>query len=244
MKRREYLLMAVVLVLIAGTAGALVHLRGNQRLGEPGVRSTPIEGEVRRTIEMPQAVPGYIVSNRPPDEAVVGALPADTSFGQAMYEDLAGRVIQVNVVMMGADRTSMHKPQFCLPGQGWVIDANKSKIEQVSLSRPRELEMPVMKLVVGRTLEAEGAKHQVSAVYVYWFVAEDACTANDSRMWSMALHMARTGELQRWAYISYFMLCRPGQEDAAFEAIKKLMRVTVPELQTAWPESLTAGADK
>jgi len=233
-----------VLALIVCTAGGLVYFRSNQHLGQPGIRSAAIDGELRRDIELPQAVPGYVVSNRPMDKIVVDSLPSDTSFGQALYEDLAGRIIQVNVVMMGTDRTSIHKPQFCLTGQGWKIDEGRSSIEMVPLDRPRELQLPVMKLVATKTIEANGNKSALSGVYVYWFVADKACTASHwERMWWMARHLVQTSELQRWAYISYFMPCRPGQEDAAFESVKKLMRVTVPEFQTAWPPSSGAAGD-
>jgi hypothetical protein len=41
----------------------------------------------------------------------------------------------------------------------------------------------------------------------------------------------RTGVLQRWAYLSYFAVCAPGQEDAAFERMKNLIVHSVPEYQ-------------
>jgi hypothetical protein len=45
--------------------------------------------------------------------------------------------------------------------------------------------------------------------------------------------------LDRWAYISYFSVCEPGQEDAAFERMKKLIAISVPEFQLV-PNSKTA----
>jgi hypothetical protein len=39
--------------------------------------------------------------------------------------------------------------------------------------------------------------------------------------------------LQRWAYVSYFAVYEPGQEDAAFERVKKLIMASVPEFQLA-----------
>jgi len=57
---------------------------------------------------------------------VVDTLPRDTSFGQRRYRSPDGAVTQVNVVLMGSDRTSMHKPQFCLEGAGWQIDSAAS----------------------------------------------------------------------------------------------------------------------
>jgi len=37
--------------------------------------------------------------------------------------------------------------------------------------------------------------------------------------------------LQRWAYVSYFTACLPGQEDATFARMKALITASVPEIQ-------------
>jgi hypothetical protein len=37
--------------------------------------------------------------------------------------------------------------------------------------------------------------------------------------------------LQRWAYVSYFSICEPGQEDAVFARMEKLIAASVPEFQ-------------
>jgi hypothetical protein len=237
-KRRERILLVIVLGIIAATAGALQYLKSNQRLGEPGVKSSAIAGSLRREIKLPLRIPGYAAEPREVDKMVVDALPDDTSMAQAIYTDDFGQQALVTVVMMGMDRTSIHQPQFCLTGQGWAIDETRSVRETVHLNRPISFNLPIMKLVASRTVETGGGQSKLSGVYVYWFVADNACTEDHwQRMWSMAKHLVQDGELQRWAYISYFVPCAPGQEDAAFEQIKKLIRVTVPEFQLAWPES-------
>ena len=236
MRRREKFLLVVVLGIIAGTAAGLQYLKSHQRLGEPGVKSSPIADSLRRNIELPRDVPGYEAESPEVDETVIGALPDDTSLAQMIYKDAVGQQVMVMVVMMGADRTSIHKPQFCLTGQGWAIDESRSKRETVRLERPVSFDLPVMKLVASRTVESNGQKNTMSGIYVYWFVAKDAYTADHwARMWWMAEHLVKRGELQRWAYISFFMPCAPGQEEAAFGRIKKLMQLTVPEFQLAWP---------
>jgi hypothetical protein len=48
---------------------------------------------------------------------------------------------------------------------------------------------------------------------------------------SMLVHQLTSGELQRWAYVSFFTVCRPGQEDATFARIKPLITAAVPEFQ-------------
>lgn len=239
MKRREAILLVVGLLLIAASAVALRQFKEKQRLGLPGVKTAPIPGSVRLQIEMPTNVPGYQAEAREMDKTVVDALPADTSFGQVYYRDPTqpdGPPITVTTVLMGTDRTSIHKPQFCLPGAGWNIDDSRSALTTVHLDRPKPMDLPVMKLVATLTRAENGREVNYSGIYVYWFVAHDAVTAEHwRRMWWMTEELVKTGELQRWAYISYFLPCLPGQEDQAFARIKRLMNMTVPEFQTAWP---------
>jgi hypothetical protein len=69
---------------------------------------------------------------------------------------------------------------------------------------------------------------------VYWFVADNAISGEPSglqRMWWTARQLLRAGELQRWAYISFFSACEPGQEEATFERMKKLIAAAAPEFQ-------------
>lgn len=238
MKRRELILLVTGLMLIGGAAGALQYLKANQRLGPPGIKSSPVAGSLRRNLEFPTNVPGYEAKLIEAEKIVVEALPADTSIIQMAYTDADKQPLMAMAVMMGADRTSIHKPEFCLAGQGWAIDESRSERATVHLDRPQSIDLPVMKLISTRTVESEGRQTVLSSVYVYWFVAGDAVTESHwRRMWWIAEHLVRKGELQRWAYISYFATCLPGQEEAAFERITKLMQVTVPEFQLAWPEA-------
>jgi hypothetical protein len=73
----------------------------------------------------------------------------------------------------------------------------------------------------------------LKGVYVFWFVADgDEYTARHwQRMWWMARDLLRTGVLQRWAMISYFTVCTPGQEEAAFDRLKKFIAASAPEFQ-------------
>ena len=243
MKARERILLVVVLAMIVGTAGTLRYMKSHQHLGRPGIRATAIPGSMRMQIELATNVPGYSFKELPVDKVVTKALPQDTSIRQGVYRNAEGE-IQTTVVMMGTDRTSIHKPQFCLTGTGWNIDDDRSELTTVRLERPRPLDLPVMKLITKLTVEVDGKPVNKSGVYVYWFVAEDAVTADHWRrvVW-MAEHLLRTGELQRWAYITYFAPCPPGQEERAFNRVQRLMNATVPEYQLAWPAPLaTAGA--
>ena len=69
-------------------------------------------------------------------------------------------------------------------------------------------------------------------LYVYWFVTADKITADQgTRLWSIAKTMVEKRELERWAYISYFIPCASGTEDATFYRLKKFIESSVPDFQ-------------
>ena len=111
------------------------------------------------------------------------------------------------------------------------------------MERPYLYDLPVMKFVASREATIGGEQRTARGIYVLWFVAEDEFTARHwQRMWWMARDMCRTGVLQRWAMIAYFTVCAPGQEDAAFERLKKFIAVSVPEFQLVPRPAETARA--
>ena len=232
MNRKATILFLTVLVLIGGTASLLASLRMLQKLGPPGVRTTEIPGSIRLEVELPSDVLDYDSQPLPQQEIVLNVLPKDTSFGQRVYTDPDGKWTLVNVVLMGTDRTSLHKPQFCLEGQGWKVNDNTSTELSIHIDRPVPYDLPVMKLMTSKIIDDRGQQIPARGIYLYWFVAPGALTAkHGERMWWMARDLFRTGVLQRWAYVSYFTVCPPGQEEATLERMKKLIVASVPEFQ-------------
>ena len=224
--------LVIFLVLMGTTAAVIKHAGANRRLGEPGVRTEPLAGSRNLQVVLPTQVPGYSGRLTNQSDVVVNALPTDTSFGTAIYTGKDGFHSVLNVVLMGTDRTSIHKPQVCLTGQGWVIDDAASKVETLTMTRPFAYDLPVMRLVATLKVEVDGQPRVLRGVYVYWFVDGTKYTAEHwQRMWWMARDMVTTGVLDRFAYISYFSECLPGQEDATFDRMKQLMADSVPEFQ-------------
>lgn len=233
MNRRQAIILLVALALMAATGSLLARLRSHQRLGQPGVKTSPLAGSaIKVKVDLPAQVLDCKSEALEPDKLVLDVLPPDTSFGQRRYIAPDGFLAVINVVLMGMDRSSMHKPELCLGGAGFRIDQEASKEERVLIAQPRPYELPVMKMVTTKEIESQGQKLEVRGVYAYWFVAEDACTARHwERMWWMAEHMVKTGVLQRWAYVSCFSVCLPGREEATFERMKTLMAAAVPQFQ-------------
>lgn len=232
MRRGQWLVAVVALAMMLGAAGVLARLKAAQHLGEPGVKTTPIPGSARVNILLPEEVLGYTSEPVETPEEVLTALPADTSFAQRRYRAQDGFETALNVVLMGGDRTSIHKPQFCLTGAGWHID--QTTREQVRIYRPHPYDLPVVKILASRDVAVAGQTRTWRGVYVYWFVCDNAISGEPSgfeRMWWMARELLRTGVLQRWAYVTCFSVCPPGQEEETFKRMQRFIALAVPEFQ-------------
>jgi hypothetical protein len=232
MNRQPILLAITVLALIGGTAGVLAHARSNQKLGAPGVKTAPLPGSQNLEVLLPADVPGYKSEALAQAETVTNMLPQDTSYGQRRYTADDGFQSLANVVLMGSSRASIHKPQICLTAQGWAINDAASRVDMVHMEKPLAYDLPVMHLIAAKTVLMDGQPVAEQGVYVYWFVDANRYTPSHAeRMLWMARDVLLTGELDRWAYIAFFSGCAPGQEDATFERMKKLIAASVPEFQ-------------
>src|SRR5208282_5707826 len=158
--------------------------------------------------------------------------PGDTSFVERWYtspDDLPG--ISATIILMGTDRTSIHRPEYCLAGQGFTCDEKTVVDIPVGGSNPYQL--PVAKWKVSRLVQQPGGQNvKVSGIYVFWFVADnEQTTGNVQFQCYLVRDLLLKGVLQRWAYISYFTPCLPGQEEATFARMQKLIVASVLKFQ-------------
>lgn len=229
MTKRNWFLVLAGLALIGGSAGVLAWLSSHQKLGAPGLKSSPLPGTICRVMDLPEKVLDYDSKWLEQSEVTTNTLPKDTSYGTRIYTAPDGFQITMNAVMMGTDRTSIHKPQYCLQGQGWNM--GEARFDAVRVTRPRPYSLPMVVIQNSKTVNQNGEQVPLKLLYVYWFVADGAITANHlQRMWWMASHMLLHGELQRWAYVSCAAICRPGQEDAAMDRVRKFIAAAAPEM--------------
>jgi hypothetical protein len=234
MNKQKWTFLLIGLCLIGATAGMLVHMRTHQRLGKPGIRTAQIPGSKRLDVFMPANVLGYAAEPQTIVQPLLEGLPADTSFGRSVYTAPDKFQLLMNIVLMGTDRTSIHKPEFCLTGYGWNIDSGKSSPDTIRIESPHPYDLDVMKLVTYRDAKTGGksATTKLCGIYVYWFVAENELTANHwVRMGRMSAHLLATGELQRWAYVSFFAVCLPQDEAGTYERMKKFIAASTPQFQ-------------
>lgn len=233
MKQKKWMVFAVALAMMAVTVCLLQRTVGDFHLTEPGVRvsAVPIYDDhshliSTQSVVLPHDLTDFKGFPIPVTAVESGTLPADTTFGRRGYGSPDHFESQATVVLMGTDRASIHRPQWCLVGGGW--DIVSTEMEEVPMARPYHYKLPVNKLLTTRNTE----RGKVSGVYVYWFVSKDKVTAQQlSRLWSVTWAALTTGVRERWAYISYFAPCLPGQEEATFERLEKVIQDSVPEFQ-------------
>lgn len=239
MNRKLLVLAGVALALIAATAQFLRNYQGRHRLSDPGVRISraPMlddQGNIARTnsIALPIELPGWSSSNITITATEASYLPPDTLFGRKLYASADKSVhAQLNVVLMGTDRSSIHRPEACLPGQGLIITHNVET--NVLIQAPHAYRLPVRRCDTTLQYEKDGQAIVVKGVFLYWFVTDEVLTANHSeRMWSMAKSLLFQGVLQRWAYVAVYAPCMPGEEEVTFQHLSELLAASVPQFQT------------
>lgn len=254
MNRRVWILAATCLVLMGMGSGVLLRLRAGQRLGPPGLKLCPVAltnelgvTVATKSIHLPEQVLEYRSELKPILNEEFEWLPRDTTYGRRSYTARDGLAVQVSVVLMGSDRTSIHKPEYCLPSQGFQI--LRQERDRVLIERPHRYELPVSKFTAIREVRrADGSAVRLSALYVFWFVSGNQFTEDHlQRMWWMARDLVRTGELPRWAYVGVLAFCPPGAEAATYSRLKEFISAAVPEFQLvagtpldAQPASFTA----
>src|SRR5206468_2250198 len=128
-----------------------------RRLGTPGVRLGERtvcreDGEIigTRSVSLPEEVLNFKSKDQPIVKVVSDWLPKETTYAQRTYEAPDGFGLLANGVLMGTDRTSIHKPEYCLVGQGFRIE--KVESDTVPIAEPHPYLLPVRKMTVRREL--------------------------------------------------------------------------------------------
>jgi hypothetical protein len=226
-------------LLVGLCAALLLRARSNYVLGEPGVKvvNVPMFNEdnflvTTNSVYLPERVGDFTSTNLPVYNIEQVMLPPDTVYGRRLYQASDGSTLMTHVVLMGTDRTSIHKPQYCLTGQGHSIVANE--VITIPIAHPEPYELKVMKLTTTSQKPLGGDKFAtVNGMFLYWFVADGQLTPHHGeRMWLMGRDLVTKGLLQRWAYVAYFAQCLPGQEGVLLEKMKRFVAASVPEFQT------------
>jgi len=182
----------------------------------------------------PQELPVFLGSDWIGQEAEISTverelLPEDTGYARRNYVSLDDRSRQVfiSVVLSGQDRTSIHRPELCLVGQGWsIVGQTKGSFGEGSGLFPATW-LNLRREVVG----LGGQRREVPALFAYWFVGRDRVVATTGeRLWHTALNRLRL-KPDRWAYVVVQSVVLPGEtQDATRARMQQVVGGLAPQL--------------
>ena len=156
------------------------------------------------------------------------ALPHDTRFVKSIYTNTLDQQVFVSIVLSGAERNSIHRPQRCLVGQGnTIVD---TKYLKVPLEGRDPLKLCILETVKNYR-DQEGNPQAYFGYYAYWFVGQKRETPSHyERMFWLAWDRVIRSVAHKWAY-SAVSGKRGGEEDDVYhEEITDFVQKLYPHL--------------
>jgi len=163
-------------------------------------------------------------------------LSKDTEFARKVYTSPDGDQIQVSIVLSGEDMTSsIHRPERCLPAQGWNVESSTRRTIEIHDRKSLELTR-----LQNAQLFVAPDKRRVTlhSLNYYWFVGYEDITASHIVRAGIDLRdRVLHGFNQRWAYITVAAIVTQGiqrperTEPQTAELLEAFIRDLVPRLQ-------------
>jgi hypothetical protein len=153
--------------------------------------------ETDSPFEKPQACPSC---GSPMAYVSVGeltVLPSDTGFRKCHYYDALGDVYRVTVVINGKSRQSIHRPEVCLPAQGFSLE--NGHVVEFHLDNGSLLPMRCV------DLRRRDSASSLRMGQGYYFVSRHNLVASHlSRMLISIRDRAFRNRITRWAMVTLF----------------------------------------
>jgi hypothetical protein len=151
-------------------------------------------------MSLPSSVDSFQGRDQQASEGERTVLPKDTKIIKKAYTNPSGEIINAQIVLSGAEKRSIHRPELCLPAQGWSI--NGRQYLPVKLADGRSI--TVMCDTITRQVEvAPGVSKPFTSLFCYWFVGDGTTTASHTMRilltsWDRVVHHKN----HHWAYIA------------------------------------------
>jgi EpsI family protein len=217
-------LFQVQIVLLAGF-GSVFLLPHSTKTSPAGIAMT-----------LPNVVGMWIGDDAEITQKERDTLAKDTQFIRKIYTGPERDQIFVSIVLSGDDMTnSIHRPERCLPAQGWLVRSSSKRAIQLPNGKPLE----VTKLQNSQVLEApDKRRFTVNNLNYYWFVGyEDATASHLTRTVIDLRDRILSGTAQRWAYVTVTAnvtkgIWRPERDERqTTEMIEDFIRQLAPRLE-------------
>lgn len=149
-------------------------------------------------MDLPDTLAGLLGTEQDVSEAERIILPPDTEFAKMSYEN--GNTLRLNaqIVLAGAEKRSIHRPEVCLPGQGWTIKSS----ETVSVPMENGKNLSVTLLNISIPVRVGNETRELTQLFSYWFVGYDTTTPSHFvRIAKTNMDVLLHNTNHRWAYV-------------------------------------------
>lgn len=227
---------AVVAGVVALAVGEMFFLRHLAQLPARGGTGVLLAADGVNPVELPAFLGTEWIGRSAAIDAVEReVLPPDTGFSRRNYAFVANRQhdIFLSIVLSGRDRSSIHRPELCLVGQGWTIGQATSHTFRFPGRADAAFEATV--LPVRREVQTARGRQVVPQLVAYWFVGQDRVVSSHvQRVLLDAWNRVTRGRADRWAYVLMQTDARDG-EAAAIARLQTVLEATLPAFQRPLP---------
>jgi exosortase len=196
-------------VLCVGTLVLCSSITGQPVLSAPGV-----------VMDLPPSLGQAQGLELPMTQRERGGLAADITLSRYQYLAADRSPVLATIVLSGDSRRGLHRPDVCLPGQGWSIMDRQA----VPVPLPDDPGHEAMMLRVFRDLTREdGTLVRVRGINLFWYEGYGGVRTADyyTHVFRTYLDSVFKNLNHRWALVSFFIQLpesRPGEHDGLDEA--------------------------
>ena len=154
-------------------------------------------------MDLPDYIGSWFGTPQKVTQAEIDELAADTTFARRIYTNGLGDHVLASIVLAGEDPdNSMHRPERCLPAQGWTM--MDSKVITIKAPGLPNGQLKVTRLHSQQKFpDAKGNVHTVYNLNYYWFIGYTEVTPSAIRRAVLDIRdRVVKGYDQRWAYVT------------------------------------------
>lgn len=162
-------------------------------------------------------------------------LDPGVELARTYYAASDGSEFLTTLIVGGAGKRTLHRPEVCLPGQGWTISSRS--VMPIERKDGRTIHATLLRLF--RDAEPEpGQRLRIRALNIYWYIGSDGTTSADYYDHIRVSYQDAIFKNlnHRWSMASFFfpMAARPiGMEDpfaevGLMEEARQVIREVVP----------------
>ena len=134
-------------------------------------------------------IEGFTSEKVDPSESELTVLPSDTRIEKRLYTAPDGHWYQVSVVIGGTSKSSIHRPELCLPAQGFLMTA------------PYDIEVGGL---LWRAITLDGGNQRPSLGFAYTFFNQDGyrTASHTARVFKDIWDRSILNRIDRWVMVT------------------------------------------